>query len=721
MASSQFPEGKEGFPDASLADDEAVMNEEEPQEDVFFAGEEGSFPTDAAEEIDDDESEALTDDGDEGEEEKSERKPPITELERGRQVLLKAVKRFPREPGVYRMFDQNGEILYIGKAKNLKNRVTSYTHVNELNYRIRRMVSLVFKVVFTVTKSESEALFLEADLIRTHKPPFNVLLKESTPFVSISISKHHPFPRIAKHRGPKDEENEEYLGPFSSIKSVNEALLNIQKIFRLRTCSDAYFAKRTRPCLQYDIKRCSAPCVRKISEQDYQEAVQQSRDFLAGKLTHVKEILKQHMEAASDALDFERAARYRDTILRLEKLPQIEKLSTGSLVDADILAVFQPSLQPDAATDSPLDGTVEGLENKTLSKPASADLPPCVQVLFIRNKVYLGGDTFYLNKSALYTSKSENLYNFIQQFYWSRTPPSRILVSDLPIERDHLQSALSEKHQKAVHIECPQRGTGVQWVLQASRNAYQQSLFESARSDNFAEGMEKMAQVFVLPKVPKRVEIYDNSHLQGAYAYGCMVVATPEGFDKSAYRKFAVSPHKEGDVNTRGGSDFAMMEEVMQRRFREVTPETAPDLLILDGGAGQLSSVLSILQAYDLDIPVLGIAKGPDRNAGRERFFLPGWAPFSLPLHDPVLHFLQRLRDEAHRFAIGTHRSARQKGLTQSQLSDIPGVGPVRKRSLLKTFGSLRGVRQASLAELEAVKELDAKTAQAIYQFFHEA
>lgn len=634
---------------------------------------------------------------------------PMTELERGRGVLLKAVRRFPKEPGVYRMWDKNGEILYIGKAKNLKNRVTSYTHVNELNYRIRRMVSLVFDVSFTVTSSESEALFLEADLIRSLKPPYNVLLKESTPFVSISLSKNHPFPRIAKHRGLRDDEHEEYLGPFSSVKSVDEALLNIQKIFRLRTCSDAYFAKRTRPCLQYDIRRCSAPCVKKISEEEYQATVQQSRDFLAGKLVHVREILKRQMEEASEALDFEKAARLRDTLIRLEKLPHIEKLSTGTLVDADVVAIFQPAVAE----------TAEEEQSLGAASPRTA-LPTCVQVLFIRNRLYLGGDTFFLNKNAVSSTKSENIYHFLQQFYWGRVPPQRILVSELPTEHEALQTVLSQKYEKSIHIEKPQRGIGVQWVMQASRNAYQQSLYESARNEDFSENFEKMAQVFVLPNVPKRVEIYDNSHNQGSYAYGCMVVATPQGFDKTAYRKFSVSPHKEGDVHSRGGSDFAMMEEVMQRRFRDVSEEEQPDLLIIDGGAGQVSSVLTILQSYGLEIPVLGIAKGPDRNAGRERFFLPGWQPFSLPLHDPVLHFLQRLRDEAHRFAIGTHRHARQKGLTHSQLSDISGVGAVRKKSLMQAFGSVARVRQASLAELETVKGIDHKTAQKIYEFFHE-
>lgn len=632
----------------------------------------------------------------------------LPELERGRQVLLRAVKQFPVSPGVYRMLDKEGSILYIGKAKNLRNRVTFYTNVGELNYRIRRMVSLVHKVVFTVTRSESDALFLEADLIRTLKPPFNVLLKDSTPFVSISVSKGHPFPRVAKHRGARDPSREDYLGPFSSIKSVNEALLTIQKVFQLRNCPDATFAKRKRPCLQYDIKRCSAPCMGKVSEEEYQAAVQGSKEFLAGKLVHVRDALKERMAAASEALNFEQAARYRDTIRRLEKLPLFAKNATGNLVNADVIAIFQS--HPDVLA-------------KLSAGPLEGEALPCIQVLFIRNSLYLGGDTFFLNKNVNHNSPEENIASFIQQFYLNRKPPDRLLVNFLPLDAPILQDALKQRYSQALQILCPQRGVGMNWVLQAFENARQQSQYEASKNASFADNLAELARVFVLPGVPHRVEIYDNSHIQGVYAYGCMVVATPDGFDKKAYRQFSVAPHKAGDLSAKGGSDFAMMEEMMARRFRnahEAEPGTLPDLMIIDGGAGQVSSVLKILEAYDLSISVVGIAKGPDRNAGRERFFVPGWAPFSLPEHDPTLHFIQRLRDEAHRFAIGTHRQARSKGFTKSQLSEIPGIGDVRKRLLMKTFGSVQGVRQASLQDLLNVEGLGSHAAEAVYRFFHE-
>lgn len=637
-----------------------------------------------------------------------EKTPPLTELERGRQVLLKAVKQFPVSPGVYRMLDKDGAILYIGKAKNLRNRVTSYTNVGELNYRIRRMVSLVHNVIFTVTDSESGALFLEADLIRTFKPPFNVLLKDSTPFVSISISKNHPFPRVAKHRGIRDSAQEEYLGPFSSVKSVNEALMTIQKIFRLRNCPDATFSKRKRPCLQYDIKRCSAPCVGRISEEEYQAAVQGSKEFLAGKLVHVRDVLKAKMLTASEALDFEQAARHRDTIRRLEKLPMFAKNDTGNLINADVIAIFQghPSVQ-----------------EKLPSAQISSDTLPCVEVLFIRNSLYLGGDTFFLNKNANVAAPEENLAAFIQQFYLNRRPPERILVNFLPTDAPVLQEAIKARYSKGTQILCPQRGVGVNWVLQAFNNARQHSQYETAKNFSFADNLAELARVFVLPSVPKRIEIYDNSHIQGAYAYGCMVVANADGFDKKSYRQFAVAPHKAGDVSTKGGSDFAMMEEMMARRFRnanEADPGTLPDLMVIDGGAGQVSSVLKILEEYGLAVSVVGIAKGPDRNAGRERFFMPGWAPFSLPEHDPTLHFIQRLRDEAHRFAIGTHRQARSRNFTKSQLSEIPGIGEARKKLLMKKFGSVQGVRQASLEDLLEVEGLGIVAAKEVWKFFHE-
>jgi excinuclease UvrABC nuclease subunit len=666
------------------------------------------------------------------------------------------------------MLDKDGNILYVGKAKNLKNRVTSYTNVNDQNYRTRRMVSNVYNVIFTVTDTESDAIFLEADLIHTLKPPYNVLLKESSPFVSIGISKRHKFPRIWKHRGPKGDE--EYLGPFSSVKSVDEALVNIQKIFQLRTCTDNAFEKRTRPCLQYDIKRCSAPCVNKISTDEYEESVQHTKEFLAGKLVFIKDLLRGEMVAASEELNFEKAARRRDTIRRLEKLPSIEKADFGSLVDADIIAVYQQvvvseALESDATADgvsdgvsdatseaipdgtasesvleSTLDGVISDGVSEARSDGATSDIvsdaiseaatfeeldcavldkcvTPCVQVLIIRNSLYLGGDTFFLDKHANLSPLSENMANFLQQFYLNRDPPPRVLVNCMPSDAALLKEALRAKRGRVTTIECPQRGSGARWVAQALNNAIQHSRYETAQTMDFADNLKRLAKVFALDKVPARVEIYDNSHNQGSYSYGCMVVANSEGFDKKSYRQFSVSARRDEDFCQMGGDDFAMMEEMMTRRFRGTEP--LPDLLLIDGGAGQISAVLGVLALYDLRIPIIGVAKGPDRNAGRERFFLPARAPISLPEHDPTLHFIQRLRDEAHRFAIGTHRKSRSRDLVRSQLLDIPGVGAARKKALILTLGSVSAVKRASIEELQKVEGITHAIAKNIYNYFH--
>jgi excinuclease ABC subunit C len=627
-----------------------------------------------------------------------------SELARGQDVIKSAVKSFPTSPGIYRMLDKEGKILYVGKAKNLKNRVTSYTKVNDLNYRIRRMVSNVHNVTFVVTSTESDAIFLEADLIYTLKPPYNVLLKESSPFVSIGLSKHHDFPRIWKHRGPKSDD--EYLGPFSSVKSVDDALVNIQKIFQLRTCTDYAFNLRTRPCLQYDIKRCSAPCVNRISREEYQQAVRNSKEFLTGKLVVVKDFLKSEMLKASDEQNYEKAARCRDTIRRLEKLTNIEKAEFGHLVDADIIAIYQQAAASEVNT-----GEVD-------ATPCHVHfgLTPCVQVLIIRNGLYLGGDAFFLDSYANLNTPSENLSSFLQQFYLNRTPPSHILVSHMPENISALQEALANKYGHPVAIKCPRNKN--KWVSQALNNAMQQSQYETARTLDFQDNIQRLASVFSLPKVPERIEIYDNSHNQGTYAYGCMVVTNTTGFDKKSYRKFAVAAHKDDDFSLLGGSDFAMMEEMMTRRFKDAS--ALPDLMIIDGGAGQLSAVLGVLAKYSLQIPMIGVAKGPDRNAGRERFFLPGRAaPISLTEHDPTLHFIQRLRDEAHRFAIGTYRSAHTRSLTKSQLDEIPGIGSVRKRALITALGSVAAVKKASIEDLQQVNGITAAVAKSIYDHFH--
>lgn len=657
--------------------------------------------------------------------EKKIKEEKITNLERGREVISKAVKKFPIHPGIYKMIGENGEVLYVGKAKNLKNRVTSYTNVNELNYRIKQMVSRVYEVLFNVTDTDSDAIFLEADLIRTIKPPYNVKLKDATPFVSISISKTI-YPRIEKHRGMRDYKNYDFCGPFSSVKSVNEALVNIQKIFQLRTCPDKYFEKRTRPCLQYDIKRCSAPCVNKINKEEYLLSVQNAKDFLTGKLTNVKNFLKDEMMVASNEMNFEKAARYRDSIRRLEKLSYIEKNSTKGLIDADIIAISkQRKLDVEQETDEEF-----------------CESAPCIQVLFVRNEMYLGGDTFFLTKEAIHSPEEVNISTFLKQLYLNTEPPQKILLSCLPCDADEIVDAIKSRYDKKVVIEVPKKGVGLMWIEQALNNANQQVKYEIAKNMDFSDNFEKLAKIFALSKVPDRIEIYDNSHIQGKYAYGCMVVANKEGFDKKSYRKFSFDKKiNEGNIDgeaieeaeeiekteegaeeqetKNGGDDYWMMQEMFKRRFKEEGRNLLPDLIFVDGGAGQVSSALKILNEYELYIPIIGIAKGVHRNAGRERFFIPGFNPFTLAEHEPILHFIQRLRDESHRFAIGTHRSSRDKNFTKSQLSEIQGIGGVRKKMLLKTFGSVKKIRQASIEDLMKVPTITKGIAKTIYDFFH--
>ena len=620
--------------------------------------------------------------------------PVQTEIERGRDVIKKAVKNMPLLPGVYRMLDNEGNILYVGKAKNLQNRVSSYANINELNYRIKRMVSNVHDVIFSVTETESDAIFLEADLIRTLKPPYNVHLKESTPFVSISISKNHMFPSVAKHRGAFDNKNYEYCGPFSSVKSVDEALSNVYKIFKLRNCSDSYFLNRKRPCLQYDMRRCSAPCINKIEIEEYKNNVQNCKDFLAGNFSYVLNKLKVDMELASENLEFEKAARCRDSIKYIEKLGQIEKEDTGNLKDADVIAIVQNNSDDNSET-----------------------FFPCVYVLFIRNNMYLGGDAFFLSNDANLFSKEENLESFLQQFYFDRIPPMRILLNCDIGTNEEFEKALYSKHNVKVKIEIPKKGNGLKWVKEALNNAVQQMKYESAKKADFSDNFKKIQEIFAISNPIKRIEIYDNSHLQGTNAYGCFVVATKDGFDKKSYRKFSVSPRSENSDSLIGGDDFFMMKEVMTRRFKN--QDVIPDLIFIDGGIGQVTSVLEILRKYNLEnIPIVGIAKGPDRNAGNERFFIPGWQPISLPKHDPVLYFIQNLRDESHRFAIGTHKSARSKIITKSQLNEIPGVGKERKKALLKKFNSVSRIKQASIEELCNVEGITKQLAKTIYDFF---
>ncbi len=609
----------------------------------------------------------------------------------GVDAIHHALQTMPQSPGVYRMLGPKGDVLYVGKALNLKKRVTSYTHVSRLTERLRRMVSETRSMEIVTTHTEAEALLLEANYIKRMQPRYNILLRDDKSYPWIMLTDKHDFPQISKHRG-KPVKGASYWGPFASAWSVNQTLNLLQRTFLLRSCSDSEMQGRTRPCLLHQIHRCSAPCTDRISREDYAELAGQARDFLAGRNPHMREQLGREMEEAAGALEFERAAAIRDRIRGLSALQQDSSVINPSTVtDADIIAIWQIAGQS------------------------------CIQVFFIRAGRNNGNRAFF-PAHARDENAPDVLAAFIGQFYDDKPPPAHVLVNqDLP-ELDVLASALTLRRGRKVEITHPQRGEKRGVIEHAeinAREALERRLAESAGQARLLQGV---ADLFGLDAPPRRIETYDNSHIQGANAYGVMVVGGPEGFDKRAYHKFSIK----GPVTP--GDDFAMMREVLERRFRRalkdreegVRPEDWPDILLIDGGAGQYTAVRGVLDELGVTgVTLVGIAKGPDRDAGREWFHTEGRAPFQLPPRDPVLYYLQRLRDEAHRFAITTHRAGRSKTLVRSELDDIPGVGPARKRALLKHFGSARSVRQAGLGELENAPGINRDMARAIYGYFH--
>jgi excinuclease ABC subunit C len=607
----------------------------------------------------------------------------------GVEIIEQALTTMPGNPGVYRMLDAKGDALYVGKARNLKRRVTSYTQLSRLPERLRRMVADTAAMEIVTTHTEAEALLLEANLIKRLKPRFNIVLRDDKSYPWLMLTEDHLFPQIAKHRGAQTRQGS-YWGPFASAWSVNQTVQALQRVFLLRTCADTVFANRTRPCLLYQIKRCSAPCVGRISEADYQLLVDQAKAFLSGKSGAVQKELAVAMEEASHNLEFERAAAIRDRIRGLSHVQGSDVINPASLTDADVIALHQEA----------------GLS--------------CVQVFFIRGGRNNGNRSFYPAQA-----KSEEagavLAAFIAQFYDDKPPPPLILLNHEPEEMALLGEALSLKVERKVTLQVPQRGEKHEVVRHAETNAREALERKLAESAGQGKLLAAVGELFGLPETPARIETYDNSHIMGSSAYGVMVAAGPEGFDKSAYRKFAIR-----SVLT-PGDDFAMMREVLQRRFGRALAENPdrddpnwPDLVLIDGGAGQLSATQAVMEELGVaDIPLVAIAKGPDRDAGREWFFTPGREPFQLPPRDPVLYFLQRLRDEAHRFAIATHRHGRSKKLTTSELDDVPGIGAARKKALLMHFGSARGVKGAGLKDLEAVAGINRATARAIYAHFH--
>jgi len=607
----------------------------------------------------------------------------------GPDAIREALKTIPFSPGVYRMLGAKGEVLYVGKALSLKKRISSYTRTNQLPERLRRMVSLTVSMEIVITRTEADALLLEANYIKRMKPRFNILLRDDKSYPWLMLTENHDYAQITKQRG-KPVKGATYWGPFANAWAVNQTLNLVQRTFLLRSCSDAIFNSRTRPCLLYQIKRCSAPCVDRISKDDYSELVMQARQFLSGKNTELQQQLATEMERASEAMEYERAAAIRDRIRGFANMQNSGTVNPSSIDNADVVAIWQTAGET------------------------------CIQVFFIRASRNNGNRAFY-PVHAEDETPADVLSAFLIQFYDNKPPPPSILVNCDLSEQKLLQDALSIRLGQKVEINRPQRGERKDVIEHATLNAREALERKLAENTGQRKLLEGVAKVFGLSETPQRIETYDNSHIMGQAPYGVMVVGGPEGFNKRAYRKYSIK----GPVAP--GDDFGMMREVMRRRFAkgasvtgESRPEDWPDLLLIDGGLGQYNAVKGVLDELGVtDIVMVAIAKGPDRDAGREWFFMEGRAPFQLPPRDPVLYYLQRLRDEAHRFAITTHRAGRSKALTKSELDDVPGIGAARKKALLNHFGSAKSVKQASLEELKAVAGISSETAVSIYGRFH--
>jgi excinuclease ABC subunit C len=611
------------------------------------------------------------------------------DLDAGVKAIRNVLKTLPVRPGVYRMQDAKGDVLYVGKARALKNRVTNYTQVTKLPKRLQRMVSQTRSMTIVTTRTEAEALLLEAQLIKRFRPAYNVLLRDDKSFPFILLREDHPFPQVRKHRGARRTKGQ-YFGPFASAGSVTSTLNALQKLFLLRSCSDSFFANRARPCLLYQIRRCSAPCVGRIDEADYAELVADAKLFLAGKSTGVQARLGKQMAEAAEKQDFELAAVYRDRLRALTYIQGSQTVHAEGLGDGDIFALACKAGQM------------------------------CIQAFFIRGGQNWGHRSFF----PAHTNdvpEAEVLSGFLMQFYEEVPPPKRILVDrELP-EAALIAEALSERAERKVEISRPVRGDRRKLIEQATRNAEEALDRRMAESTTQGKLLQEMSEVFELPEPPKRIEVYDNSHIMGTNATGAMIVAGPEGFRKNSYRKFNIKSAQTDD-------DFGMMKEVLERRFARLEkddPDRAggewPDLILIDGGRGQLNAVSEIMENAGVqDVPVVGVAKGPHHGReGREVFHLPGGREVTFPPNAPLLFYLQRLRDEAHRFAIGTHRAKRAKSLTTSTLDEVPGIGPNRKRALLMHFGTARAVKGAALDDLERAPGISKAMARQIYDYFH--
>ncbi len=606
-------------------------------------------------------------------------------------TIRAALVTMPLSPGVYRMLDGKGEALYVGKARSLRKRVVAYTQPARLPERLRRMVSETVSMEVVTTHTEAEALLLEANLIKRLRPRFNIVLRDDKSYPWLMLTEEHRFPQISKHRGSQGK-GRSYWGPFASAWAVNQTVTAMQRVFLLRSCADTVFANRSRPCLLHQIKRCSAPCVGRIDAEGYARLVAQAKAFLSGKANSVQRELAAEMERAAENLEFERAAAVRDRIRGLTHVQGGGVINPASLDDADVIAAWQAAGQT------------------------------CVQVFFVRGGRNNGNRAFFPTHSRAREdgeSLGEVLGAFVAQFYDDKTPPPVVLLSDAIDESALIEDALSIKAGRRVAVGVPVRGEKRAVIEHARTNAREALERRLAESAGQAKLLEGVAATFGLAGAPERIEVYDNSHIMGANPYGVMIVGGPDGFRKSAYRKYGIR----GAIAP--GDDFAMMREVLQRRFGKVAreqtaPEDWPDLLLIDGGAGQYSAVRGVLDDLGVtDVTMVAIAKGPDRDAGREWFHTADKPPFQLPPRDPVLYYLQRLRDEAHRFAITTHRAGRSKALTRSELDEIEGIGAARKRALLNHFGSARGVKGAGLVDLENAPGISRETARRIYGHFH--
>lgn len=598
------------------------------------------------------------------------------DIKRGIKVLQENVKLAPEKPGVYRMLNDNNEVLYVGKAKNIKKRIIAYTRVDQLTARLQRMVAEVEKMEFIIVENENRALIIENELIKKYNPKYNILLKDDKTYPHLMINLLEEYPSLRKYRGDRDK-NCKYFGPYASATAVNEVIDTIQKIFMIRSCRDNVFYTRKRPCLLHQIKRCSAPCVQKINKDEYKNVVNDVINFLEGRDTSIQEYLSQKMQQASESENFEEAIVLRERIKALTMVQRHSNLEYAGLKSVDVIAIVEK------------------------------DNWFCIEIFFIRGGKNCGNTPYFIKKIEDSTAK-ETLEAFLSSFYANHLVPKEIFISEELETKDFLEEALDVK------INTYSRGDKHKIIENTKKNAKEALDRRLAENQSIKNNLKEMVEIFDLPNIPNRIEIYDNSHNQGSYAIGAMVVATPNGFDKKSYRTFNIK--NEAITN----DDFAMMKEVLTRRFNRMTEENKPDVILLDGGLGQLHAVHECLKDFDLsNIKIIAISKGVDRNAGKEFYHQLGKESFALPYRSSIAFYLQNLRDEAHRFAIGTHRKKRAKSMVKSRLDEIEGIGLKRKKDLLNYFGSVEAIKDASVDEISKVSGINKKTAENIYNFFH--